>query len=684
MARTPQTVERSRCTDLDGGRRLEWLVTNGCGGFAMCAVNQMLTRRYHGLLVAAVQPPVQRFVLLAKLEATVSIEGLTYDLATNDYSETIHPRGHKRLESFSLRPFPTWHWRAGEALIEQTLCMVRGEDTTFVRYRLLEGEQSVELTVQPLCTSRHFHHLTDYAEMGPPNVESDGEFLRFHWARERPAWQLSHTGEFQSRPDWFYGFMLAAEQERGQKDASQDLFTPGPIRETLRRDDTEGLVIVASTQARPTAGCDAAFAAARLRDEQLDFGLMGDDPLLDPLVRATDAFIVRRDEDLKTVVAGYPWFGDWGRDTFISLSGLCLVPGRFGEARKIIRAFARHVNQGMIPNRFPPFGEAPAYDTVDATLWYIHGIDRYLSYSGDWALITDELFPVVTEILDAHERGTRHGIGIADDGLLTQGEEGYALTWMDAKLPDLVVTPRRGKAVEINALWYNALIIGVAFANRIGDAEAAERWARLAERVRASFNERFWNTATDCLFDVVDVDGEAGRDDASVRPNQLLAISLTHPVLDPARHRAVADVCERELWTPLGLRTLSPNDPNYCGRFEGDMRARDSAYHQGTVWPWLLGPFVTAYVRAQGGHADVRRRGRKFLDGLLPHFSEAGLAGVTEVADGDAPHLPGGCPWQAWSVAEPLRALCEDILQTHPEAGSEEVTSGAVASNAMA
>ncbi len=684
MASDSHTVERSRCTDLTGGRRLEWLVTNGCGGFAMGTVNQMLTRRYHGLLVAAIDPPVQRYVLLAKLDATVSIEGLTYELATNDYAETVHPHGYKRLESFSLRPFPTWLWRTGKALIEQTLCMVHGEDTTFVRYRLLEGEQEVELTVHPLCTSRHSHHLTDADVMGSPNVESDGEVLRFAWANGRPSWQLAHTGEFQSRPDWFYRFMLAAEQERGQEDASQDLFTPGPIRRTLRRDDTEGLVIAASTHARPPSGCDAGFAAAKLRDEQSHLGLTGDDALLDPLVRATDAFIVRRDEDLKTVIAGYPWFGDWGRDTFISLSGLCLVPGRFAEAKKIIRAFARHADQGMIPNRFPPFGEPPAYNTVDGTLWYIHGIDRYLSYTGDWTLIADELFVVVKDILEAHERGTRHGIGMTDDGLLTQGEEGLALTWMDAKLPDLVVTPRRGKAVEINALWYNALVIGAAYAKRMGDVATADRWGHLAERVRVAFNERFWNEATNCLLDIVDVDGEAGRDDAAVRPNQLMAISLTHPVLDPARHRAVVDVCERALWTPLGMRTLAPNDPNYGGRFEGDMRARDSVYHQGTVWPWLLGPFVTAYVRAHGGDADARRRARKFLDGLLPHLSDAGLASVTEVADGDDPHLPGGCPWQAWSVAEPLRVLCEDILQTHPAAGAGDMASDAVASSAMA
>ncbi len=675
-------IDTRSCGDLSAGRHLEWLVTNGRGGFAMGTVNQMLTRRYHGLLVAAVHPPVERFVLLAKLDVTVTLSGLTYELATNDYHEAVHPNGYRLLESFAVRPFPTWRWRAGEALIEQTLCMAEGEDTTFVRYRLIEGPPQVVLTVRPLCTSRHFHHLSHYQEIGPPNVDSVGSMLSFHWPGGRPAWSLAHNGEFRPRPDWYYSFQLAVEQERGY-DTEQDLFMPGVIAMTLDCGDPTGLVFAASTQQRGWETADSAFAAAASRDEP-SFGIGdSDDPLPAPLLRGATDFCAHRGADLETCIAGYPWFGDWGRDTFISLPGLCLVTGRFEAARRVFLAFAGHVDQGMIPNRFPDYGEAPVYDTADATLWYIHVLNRYLAYTGDWDFIADKMMSVVTEMIEAHERGTRHGIRLCDDGLLAAGEPGFALTWMDARVSDCAITPRIGKPVEINALWYNALRIGADFAQRFGDDERSRRWSRIADRACERFNTRFWNESAGCLFDVVDVEGEQGRVDDALRPNQLFALSLSHPILDESHRRSVVDACEGNLWTPMGLRTLSPGDPHYCGRYQGDVIERDRAYHQGTVWPWLLGPFVTAYLRAYGDETAVRNRARSFLDGLVPHLSVAGLGGISEVADGDAPHAPGGCPWQAWSLAEPLRALCEDILCTHPAPSretsvAERVTSAGV------
>lgn len=669
MNRDPNLVERLRCCDLTSGRYLEWIVTNGRGGFATAAVNQMLTRRYHGLLVAAVDPPVRRFVLLAKLDATVTLDGLTYELATNDYHEAVHPNGYRLLESFALRPYPTWLWRTGDALIEQTLCMVDGEDATCVRYRLIEGESGVILTVRPLCTSRHFHRLTHYNDMGPPNVDSNGSFLSFHWSGDRPSWHLAHNGNFTPRADWYYRYELALERERGY-DASQDLFMPGPVTMTLERGDPQGLVFVASTQKRSWQDHASAFHEVAQRDKS---GTPGDDSLLEPLYHATSNFIVRREETQKTVIAGYPWFGDWGRDTFISLTGLCLVPGRVEAARGIIQSFAAYANEGLLPNRFPPYGEDPVYNTADAALWYVQAVERYLAYTGDWSFIAERIFPVIAGILEGHEHGTRYGIGVDDDGLLTAGESGFAVTWMDAKVSDIAVTPRIGKPVEINALWYNALRIGAAFSDRVQDSKRAQRWNELADRACGGFNARFWNGEKSCLYDVIDVDGQAGVNDPAIRPNQLLAISLTHAVLTEARWKQVVDVCEQELWTPMGLRTLSPNDANYCPRYEGDVETRDRAYHQGTVWPWLLGPFVTAYVRAHGESPTSRQKARGFLDGLVPHLSEAGLAGISEVADGDPPHTPGGCPWQAWSSAEPLRALCEDILDTHPPVPREEV-----------
>ncbi len=673
-------VDANRCIDLSAARKLEWLVTNGRGGFATATVGQMLTRRYHGLLVAAVEPPVERFVLLAKLEATVRSDGLTYELGTNDYVEAVHPQGYRLLESFTSQPYPTWRWRAGEALIEQTLCMAPGEDSTFIRYRLLEGTP-VALLVRPLCTGRHCHSLTHYQDMGPPTVDQTEDSIALHWSGNRPGLRLSHNGSFRSRPDWYYQFVLTAEAERGY-DFTQDLFVPGVISAALKSGDKHGLVFVATRQDRSWNDWRTVFsqAAGRGRASPINVG----DPLLEPLLRAADDFVVGRGESGRTIIAGYPWFGDWGRDTFISLAGLCMVPGRLAEARKIIETFSHYVDGGMIPNRFPDFGEPPAYNTSDASLWYIQALDRYLAYSGDWRFVAEAIFPAVVEIIEAHERGTRHGIRVDADGLLAQGEPGLALTWMDARLPDRAVTGRIGKAVEINALWYNALQVAASYADRLGDGGRAAHWRQAASKAKASFNRRFWNEAASCLYDVVDADGEAGKVDASIRPNQLLAVSLIHPVLDESRWQDVIKTCERELWTPLGLRSLSPGDPAYRGRYAGDTAARDSAYHQGTVWPWLLGPFVTAYVRAHGDTPKARSAARNYLDGLLSHLREAGIGSVSEVADGDAPHTPGGCPWQAWSVAEPLRALCEDILKTHPPLREPQSTASRPASQIAA
>ncbi len=651
---------------MNAARHLEWMVTNGRGGYAMAAVNQMLTRRYHGLLVAAVEPPVERHVLLAKLETTALIDGLTYELATNDFIETVHPQGYKLLDTFTAQPYPTWRWRAGDVMIEQTLCMGYGEDATFVRYRLVEGDRPVQLSVRPLCTSRHFHVLTHYQEMGPPNVEDRGDSLAFYWSGNRPNWFLSHNGAFKSRADWYYQFVLSADAQRGY-DSTQDLFMPGVITATLRPDDPAVLVLTASTNERSWKAAEAAFTEAVARGKVPLAADASEDPLIEPLVRSSGDYLATRDDTYKTILAGYPWFGDWGRDTFISLPGLCLVPGRFAEARRIIQTFAKYVDGGMIPNRFPDFRESPQYNTADGTLWFIDAIGRYVAYTDDRTLVTDELFPVIADILDAHERGTRHGIKVAEDGLLAAGEPGYALTWMDAKLPDRAVTPRIGKPVEICALWYNALRIAASFADQLGDARRARHWESLAARSKSSFNERFWNAETGHLHDVVDVDGIDGSVDPSLRPNQLLAISLAHPILDDPRWRSVVDTCHRELWTPMGLRTLAASHPDYRSRYAGDIQNRDEAYHQGTVWPWLLGPFVTAFIRAHGDTTDSRRTARGLLDGLLAHLGEAGIGSISEVADGDAPHTPGGCPWQAWSVAEPLRALCEDILKTHPQ-----------------
>jgi len=681
VVQNPQiSVGANRCHDLDQGRRLEWLVTNGRGGFAMGSLSGLLTRRYHGLLVAAVKPPVERFVLLAKLEISALVGGLTYELSTNDYPETVHPNGYRLLDSFTAGSAPTWRWRMGDTVIEQSLCMTQGEDTTHVRIRVVEGKQPVTLMVRPMCISRHYHTLTSRSIQGDPAVRSEGDVIHLDWPSGRPSWRLSHNGEFKVAPDWYYDFVLVSEAERGQN-WMQDLFTPGVISCALGPADGSTLTLTATMHKSGWKDADAAFKTAHARVTAIGEPAsrtrptghrsatatgQTSDPLVESLAAATADFLVSRGDGSRTIIAGYPWFEDWGRDTFISLPGLCLVTGRFEDARAIIDGFAQFIDGGMIPNRFPPFGEAPMYNTADASLWYIHAIDRYLAYTGDWAFIEQRMFKSIVEILEAHERGTRHGIGLREDGLLAAGCPGEQLTWMDAKTGDWVVTPRSGKPVEINALWFNALQIAAEYARRLGDRTRAERWSNIARQCKESFNRRFWNAQRSCLFDVVDVDHVAGKDDATLRPNQLFAISLTHPVLDEGRGRAVVEICEKQLLTPMGLRTLGPVEPGYCPRYTGDMRSRDAAYHQGTVWPWLLGPFITAYLRVAEDATEARDRARRFLSGLESHLGDAGIGGVSEVADAEPPYQPGGCPWQAWSVAEPLRALCEDILQLGP------------------
>ena len=678
--------------NLDEALAREWLVTNGRGGYASASISQALTRRYHGLLVAAVDAPVQRYVTLAKLDATVEIDGAEHSLATNVYNGAVHPAGYACLETFAPGDRPVWRWRIGETVLEQTLAMIGGQDAVVVQYRLREGAERATLSVRPFGTSRHFHHLTSAAQMGDPTVRISEQRIELNWGE--PGWWLRHNGAFARDADWYYGFRLEVEANRGF-DCSQDLFTPGTITKEVTRDGAATLLIMAGTTnvelpsadwksvarnvtrgAAPEACKRAALAhgyAAPLPGTAVDVSnidaqrRMRLEELAGRLCTAALQFVVRRGAQDRTIIAGYPWFGDWGRDTFISLPGLCLATGHYADARRIIRTFAGHVDRGMIPNCFPSYGEPPVYNTCDATLWYVHAIDAYLRHTNDTKLLKEELFDVVADILDCHAAGTRHGIRVDADGLLAAGETGHALTWMDAMVDGRAVTPRIGKPVEINALWYNALCIGADMAVKQRDGIRAKAWCELAARCRRTFNDRFWNAARNCLYDVVDAEHEQGRLDSSLRPNQLLAISLTHPVLEPARWSAVVSTCERELLTPMGLRTLSRDAPGYRARYAGGPAARDEAYHQGTVWPWLIGPFMTAMLRARGGE-DVDACAAWF-DAFAGHLDAVGVGGVSEVADAEAPHAPGGCPWQAWSVAEPLRVLVEDLRLDFPTRG---------------
>jgi predicted glycogen debranching enzyme len=608
----------------------EWLETNGTGGYASSTVCGMNTRRYHGLLVAAMHPPVGRMVLLSKLDERFN--GI--DLGANQYPGTIHPRGFEHLVAFERGIFPTFDYEIAGARLRKTVAAIHGENTTVVVYELLEGEGELEL--RPFMAGRDYHGLRRASD-GIPRLP-----LHFGVPGAR----------FDAAPDWYYDFEYAIEQERGL-DAHEDLFTPGTYALALKRG--ERVAVIASTEdVHGRDGLELVAAERRRREGVIDNSSLGG-RLGRRLALAADQFIVRRGAEGRTIIAGYPWFTDWGRDTMIALPGLCLATGRFDDARRILFAFAESVSEGMLPNRFPDGGEAPEYNTVDATLWFFVAVQRYLDYTRDHDFVRTRLLPVLRDIVQWHIRGTRHGIRVDEAGLLVAGVPGDQLTWMDAKIGDWVVTPRHGKAVEINALWYNALAILAMFEQSWGSPDAARELSVAAARVRCAFRQAFWNDTQGCLYDVI----EGEQRDASIRPNQIFAIALPYALIDGVYAEKVLDTVERHLLTPVGLRSLAPSDPRFAPRYTGGPRERDAVYHQGTVWSWLLGPYLTALVRVRGDAAVAQ--GLRILARFEAHLDEVCIGSISEIFDGAEFHAPRGCCAQAWSVGEILRAALETL-----------------------
>ena len=656
------------CRDLDAALGREWLETNGLGGFASSTITGLNTRRYHGLLVAAIHPPVGRMVLLSKLEETLIIDGKSCELSANQYPGAIHPQGYQYQTRFRLDPFPVFTYQVDGVEIEKSLFMVQGENTTVVLYQLKTPHDSVRLELRPLIAFRDYHNTAHENGGLDPTVASEPGLASVAPYHGLPRLYLAHdAGDVEATGQWYHNFEYRVEQERGL-DYREDLFNPLVWRFDLRASATAA--VVASTVRHDVREVPRLRQHEITRRSQVADSAPVKDELVRALVTAADQFIVARGEQ-KTVIAGYHWFSDWGRDTMIALPGLTLVTGRFDVARSILLEFSRHVDQGMLPNRFPDAGEPAEYNTVDGALWLFEASRAYADYTGDYEFIRKNLYGVLTDIIAWHVRGTRYGIRVDDSGLLTSGAPDVQLTWMDAKAGDWVVTPRQGKPVEIQALWYNALRAMEDFAARFGDAAAQKRYAKMATVARWSFNRLFWNESAGCLYDVVN----DGPPDASIRPNQILAVSLHHSMVARGRAQAIVDVVARELLTPYGLRTLAPSDARYVGHYTGGQQARDSAYHQGTVWPWLLGPFLSAYVNVNGGTAKARMQAAKWLEPFRNHLREAGLGQVPEVLDGDPPHRPRGCIAQAWSVAELLRAAVEEVFVVKPaEAAASERT----------
>lgn len=666
MIRFGQDVRRN----LDAAMRREWLETNGLGGFASSTVIGLNTRRYHGLLVAATKPPVGRFVLLSKLEETLILGGRSFDLSANRYPGVVHPQGFRHLNQFRLRPFPIFSYEVEGLTLEKLVFMVQGENTTIVRYRIRDEHsgplpEKLDLELRPLIAFRDYHSTTH--ENGALNrtVESAPGVVRFTPYAGLPSLHLAHNSKHvENSGDWYRNFEYDAERERGL-DFREDLFNPCILRFDLS--SNPAATVIASTELHDAADADAYCEAEISRRQSIFMRSPVDDDFVKTLTAASDQYIVARG-DQKTVIAGYHWFSDWGRDTMIALPGLTLPTGQHNVARSILRTFAQHVNQGMLPNHFPDAGESPEYNTVDATLWFFEAARAYLAYTGDLEFVGNELYPVFAEIIQWHVRGTRYGIKMDASGLLSSGEQNVQLTWMDAKVGDWVVTPRRGKPVEIQALWYNALCVMEDLAGKFGEEADQKRYRSMATIASGSFNRQFWNEKASCLYDVTN----GSQPDPSIRPNQIFAVSLKHSMLSAERAKAVVNKVREHLLTPYGLRSLATSDPQYRGRYTGGPAERDNAYHQGTVWPWLMGPFITAYVKVNGRSESARRQAEQWLAPLTEHLVDAGLGHISEIFDGDAPHRPVGCIAQAWSIAEVLRAAVEEIRgHTPPREGAQ-------------
>lgn len=657
---------RESCGRLDVAKTREWLVTNGIGGYAAGTIAGMLTRRYHGVLIAALQPPLGRTLLVSKLEEIIDYGDRTYELATNVWSDgSVYPQGYQYLEQFSLEgSIPTWHYACADALLEKKIWMQQGENTTYITYRALRATQPLILRVNALVNYRDYHGDTQTiwsmdirSIQGHPQIQGV-KIQAFPDAA--PIYLLSDRATVTPAHNWYYGFDLAVERYRGLSDRENHLHA-ATFQITLN--PGESVTIVASTELHTLIARDSARQQRQHHEQALLQAAISKNKTqpapdwIEQLILAADQFIVDRptpDFPMgKTIIAGYPWFSDWGRDTMISLPGLTLCTGRLDIARSILLTFSKYVDWGMIPNRFPDAGEIPEYNTVDATLWYIEAIRAYYQQTGDQDLLK-QLFPVMQEIIDWHCRGTRYNIHVdADDCLLYAGEPGVQLTWMDAKVGDWVVTPRIGKPIEINALWYNAVRSLAKFARQL--QQPHQDYDALADRIQTHF-AKFWNTELGYCYDVLD--GPEGAD-PTLRPNQLFAIALPafgsadYPALFTlAQQKAVIDHCAQHLLTSHGLRSLNPGHPQYQGHYGGTQLQRDGAYHQGTVWGWLLGIFAIGHFRVYGDAAAALQ----FLQPMAHHLLDHGVGSLSEIFDGDAPMTPRGCFAQAWTVAEVLRA----------------------------
>lgn len=669
--------------DLTKALNLEWIITNGLGGYASSSVLGANTRKYHGVLVAAFNPPVDRRVILSKLDEKLFADGETYCFGVNEFNKGIKPESPKHLERFSRFPFPTYTYSTNKAKIEKTILMPYQTNATVISYKVQPSfKEKATMRIAPLVNSRHFHSVTTHSKGLKYVCEASPQRVTIEASEPKSALIISsNSGQFILEEKWVNNFLYRVDSSLGTS-SIDDCYSPGefkidldPSRQTIFHiiaaagEETGSTLMVHSTIRSACANFSSYFKKEtdRLRYLQTKFTEIHPDIVLEDWLRwltvAADSFIVTRDSTrTKTVIAGYHWFEDWGRDSLISLPGLTLVTGRFDDAKEILQTFNYYCLHGIIPNRFPDQdGSRPVYNTADATLWFFNATLQYLKYTGDFDFVKGKLWSTMQSVMEHHIQGTINDIRVDNDGLIMHGPQ---LTWMDATIDGNPVTSREGKAVEIQALWFNALKIMELLAARFGSKNAAKEYQRRAEIAKRVFVEKFWNSEKSCLFDVI----KGEEKDASIRPNQIFAVALDFSMLDSEKQSAIVAVVHEKLWAVYGLRTLSANDPNYQGIYTGSWNARNYAYHNGTAWSWLVGPFVTAFLKIRNFNSKARELAFKsFLQPLLSEqMLQAGLGTVSEIFDGDSPHLPRGCISQAWSVAELLRAYVEDISVSRP------------------
>ncbi len=647
---------KSNWKTFDQGIQKEWLLTNGIGGFACSTIIGANTRRYHGLLVASLNPPVARHLILSKIDESIIVDNEVHNIYSYQTPDFIL-KGYHHLESFSLEPLPMFVYRVKDVFIKKKISMIYGKNTVVVTYKITNGKSKLKFKLTPLVNFRdyHFNASSQYMNFSQEFKNSNLKIKPYNQSSNINIY--CSEGKFiKEDHSFFFNMDYAVERERGLQ-STEDHYIPGYYEVKVAEKEIKEITFIATIEGDIVERNGMALIKKEEdRINKLTNGLNFKDEFMKKLVVSADNFIVHRNStDAKTVIAGFPWFTDWGRDTMIALPGLTLATGRFEDAKEILFTFSKYVKYGLIPNVFPDIGEEPAYNTVDAPLWYFEAISKYLKYTNDYEFVKDSLYPSLKEIIDSFIEGTKYKIKMDDDYLISAGDEGTQLTWMDAKVGNWVVTPRHGKAVEINALWFNALKV-MAYLSEMFEGNN-ERYVNIADKVKENFTEKFWNEERQCLYDVLSSDYK----DDKVRPNQILAVSLGNNVIDGEKAEKIVNKVLKELYTSYGLRSLSPYDEEYKGIYVGDQYSRDGAYHQGTVWTWPLGQFITAYIKVNKGNVNSIDP-MEFIKPFESHLNDGCIGSISEIFDGDEPLIPRGCFAQAWSVSEILRAYVEDVL----------------------